>query len=81
MLNKQNIKSISVVGGVSNNLYIKNKIENYFINRNIEVYYPIKEMMIDNAAMIAWSCIKFYKKERNDLFFEPKPRLSLRSVL
>ena len=81
MLNKQNIKSISVVGGVSNNLYIKNKIENYFINRNIEVYYPIKEMMIDNAAMIAWSCIKFYKKERNDLFFKPKPRLSVRSVL
>ena len=38
-------------------------------------------MMIDNAAMIAWACIKYYKKERNDLFFKPKPRLSVRSIL
>ena len=38
-------------------------------------------MMIDNAAMIAWSSMKFYNKERNDLFFKPKPRLSVRSVL
>jgi N6-L-threonylcarbamoyladenine synthase len=75
------VKSISVVGGVSNNKYIKNKIENYFVNRNIEIYYPLKEMMIDNAAMIAWSSMKFYNKERNDLFFKPKPRLSVRSVL
>jgi len=75
------VKSISVVGGVSNNKYIKNKIENYFVNRNIEIYYPLKEMMIDNAAMIAWSSMKFYNKERNDLFFKPKPRLSVRSIL
>ena len=78
---KQNVRSISVVGGVSNNIYIKNKIENHFMNRNIEIYYPLKEMMIDNAAMIAWSCIKFYKKDRNDLFFKPMPRLRVRSVL
>ena len=75
------IKSISVVGGVSNNKYIKNKIENFFVNRNIEIYYPLKEMMIDNAAMIAWSSMKFYNKKRNDLFFKPKPRLSVRSIL
>ena len=77
----KNIKSISVVGGVSNNKYIQNKIENFFIERNIEIYYPIKEMMGDNAAMIAWACMKFYKKDRNDLFFKPMPRLGVRSVL
>ena len=38
-------------------------------------------MMIDNAAMIAWSCMKFYDEERNNLFFNPKPRLRVRSVL
>ena len=81
MLNKKNIKSISVVGGVSNNKYIRSKMENYFINKNIEIYYPLKEMMIDNAAMIAWACMRFYNKERNDLFFKPKPRLSVRSIL
>ena len=77
----KNIRSISVVGGVSNNKYIRNKIENFFFKKNIEIYYPIKEMMGDNAAMIAWACMKFYKKERNDLFFKPMPRLGVRSVL
>ncbi len=77
----KNIRSISVVGGVSNNKYIRSKIENFFVKKNIEVYYPIKEMMGDNAAMIAWACMKFYKKERNDLFFKPMPRLGVRSVL
>ena len=56
------ISSISVVGGVSNNKYIRSKIEDIFIKKNIEIYYPIKEMMGDNAAMIAWACMKFYKK-------------------
>ncbi len=50
----KNIRSISVVGGVSNNKYIRSKIENFFAQKNIEIYYPIKEMMGDNAAMIAW---------------------------
>ena len=77
----ENIRSISVVGGVSNNKYIRSKIENFFIEKNIEIYYPLKEMMGDNAAMIAWACMKFYKKDRNDLFFKPMPRLGVRSVL
>ena len=42
-LEKKDIKSISVVGGVSNNKYMKNKIENYFFNKNIEIYYPLKK--------------------------------------
>ncbi len=77
----KNVRSISVVGGVSNNKYIRDKIENFFIEKNIEIYYPIKEMMGDNAAMIAWACMKFYKKNRDDLFFKPMPRLGVRSVL
>ncbi len=77
----KNIRSISVVGGVSNNKYIRSKIENFFVEKNIEIYYPIKEMMGDNAAMIAWACMKFYKKDRDDLFFKPMPRLEVRSVL
>ncbi len=77
----KNIRSISVVGGVSNNKYIRSKIENFFVKKNIEIYYPIKEMMGDNAAMIAWACKKFYKKNRDDLFFKPMPRLGVRSVL
>ena len=81
MSNNRNVKSISVVGGVSNNKYIKNKIENFFINKNIEIYYPIKEMMIDNAAMIAWACYKNYNKKRQDIYFKPQPRMDVKNKL
>ena len=42
-LDKVNVKSLSVVGGVSNNKYIKKKLENFFINKDIEIYYPLNE--------------------------------------
>ena len=38
-------------------------------------------MMTDNAAMIAWACLKFYKQDRSDLYFKPEPKLSVRSLL
>ncbi len=76
-----NVNSISIVGGVSNNKYIQKKIENFFIEKSVEIYYPIKEMMGDNAAMIAWACTKYYEERRSDLFFKPNPRLSVRSIL
>ena len=75
--NSINVCSISVVGGVSNNMYIRNKLENFFINRSIEIYYPLKEMMGDNASMIAWACIKNYDKNKIDLLFKPKARMSV----
>lgn len=76
-LKKDNIdiSSISVVGGVSNNKYIRNKMENFYEKKNIKVYYPIKEMMGDNAAMIAWACIKNYNIKKNNIYFKPEPRL------
>ena len=72
-----NICSISVVGGVSNNMYIRNKLENFFTNKGIEIYYPLKEMMGDNASMIAWACIKNNNKNKIDLLFKPKARMSV----
>ena len=80
-LDKQNVKSISVVGGVSNNKYIKNKIENFFINKNIEIYYPLKEMMTDNAAMIAWACYKNYSINKQDIYFRPQPKMLVNNKL
>ena len=38
-------------------------------------------MMGDNAAMIAWACMKFYKKDRSDLFFKPMPRLGKKCTI
>ena len=80
-LDKVNVKSLSVVGGVSNNNYIKKKLENFFINKDIEIYYPLKEMMIDNAAMIAWACYKNYHIGKDDIYFKPQPRMDVRNKL
>ena len=75
------INSISVVGGVSNNRYIKRKLKDFIDKENIELYYPLKEMMSDNAAMIAWACIKNYNKEKNDIYFKPQPRMKINEKL
>ena len=80
-LDKQYVKSISIVGGVSNNKYIKNKIENFFVNKNIEIYYPLKEMMTDNAAMIAWACYKNYNINKQDIYFKPQPKMLVNNKL
>ena len=78
MLNKKNIKSISVVGGVSNNKYITGKIKDTFQNQNIGVFFPPKEMMSDNAAMVAWNCLNKNIKIASNLHFKPNPRLSIK---
>ena len=76
-----NVKSISVVGGVANNKYIKNSIEKNLYKKNLKIYYPLKDMMSDNAAMIAWACIKNYKNVKNNIFFKPTARLEINNVL
>ena len=83
ILREKNIKtnSISVVGGVSNNKYIRMKIKDFVAKENIELYYPLKEMMSDNAAMISWACIKNYTDKKDDIFFKPKPRMNINEKL
>ena len=71
------INSISIVGGVSNNKYIRKNIEDFVDKHKIELYYPLEEMMSDNAAMIAWACIKNYNKEKDDIYFKPQSRLKI----
>ena len=79
--NNISIKSISVVGGVANNKYIKDKLE-YLINKKmIKIYYPIKEMMSDNAAMIAWACLKKFNKKKDNIYFKPDPRLKIKEII
>ena len=73
-----NVKSLSIVGGVSNNNYISEKIKNAFQNHNIDILFPPKEMMSDNAAMIAWNCLNKNIESESDLFFKANPRLSIK---
>ncbi len=77
-LYKNNTKnlSVSVVGGVANNDYLKKCFKNLEKKENIEFIYPPKYMMNDNAAMIAWATILKYKNN-HDLNFKPNPRLTI----
>ena len=72
------INSLSVVGGVSNNKYIAKKIIDFFKDKNVEILFPVKDMMSDNAAMIAWNCINKNLKSSKDIYFKASPRLSIK---
>ena len=56
---------------------IRRKLEKLFEKEKIELYYPIKEMMSDNAAMIAWACLRNYDEKNKDIFFRANPRLRI----
>ena len=74
-INKK-ISSLSVVGGVANNNYLKNCFKTLNKNNNVNILYPPKYMMSDNAAMIAWATILKYR-ETNNINFKPNPRLTI----
>jgi N6-L-threonylcarbamoyladenine synthase len=78
-LYKKNTKtlSVSVVGGVANNDYLKKCFKNIDEKYNIQFNYPPKYMMNDNAAMIAWATILKYRNN-HDLNFKPNPRLTIK---
>ena len=69
--------SISVVGGVANNNYLKKCFKNIEEKETIKFVYPPKDMMNDNAAMIAWATILKHRNS-HDLSFKPNPRLAIK---
>ena len=72
------IDTLSIVGGVSNNKYISKKIKDYFESKRIKILLPIKSMMSDNAAMIAWNCINKNLASSKDIYFKADPRLIIK---
>ncbi len=68
--------SISIVGGVANNMYLKKCFQELKKTNDIKIFYPPQYMMSDNAAMIAWATILKYAKI-NDINFKPNPRLHI----
>ena len=75
---KNNTKnlSVSVVGGVANNDYLKKCFKKIEKKEGIEFIYPPKYMMNDNAAMIAWATILKHRNN-HDINFKPNPRLAI----
>ena len=77
---KNNIKisQISLVGGVASNKYIYSELKKISKTNNCDIILPHKDMLNDNAAMIAWACIqKKPIKENSDIHFKSDPRLSI----
>ncbi len=68
--------SVSVVGGVANNDYLKKCLKDIEQRETIEIIYPPKYMMNDNAAMIAWATILKHMNN-HDINFKPNPRLTI----
>lgn len=74
--NKERVISVSIVGGVANNNYIKERLIKFGKKNDIKIFFPLRYMMSDNAAMIAWATILKYKNV-NDLNFKANPRLTI----
>ena len=72
------IFDLSMVGGVSNNKYIRSKLIKICKKNKINLVIPINEMMSDNAAMIAWACINKYSNSKENIYFKPNPRLNIK---
>ncbi len=68
--------TISVVGGVANNNYLKKCFRKFESENNLKFLFPPQYMMNDNASMVAWTAILKYSKI-NDINFKPDPRLSI----
>ena len=78
-LNNNNmiINHMSLVGGVAKNKYLYKRLSSHCKKNNMKIYLPLIEMLGDNAAMIAWTCIKKFNDNLVDINFKPKPRLSI----
>ena len=75
---KINISQICLVGGVASNKYICEKIKRVAHNHKCSVVLPQKDMLSDNAAMIAWACLQKYLKDPiSNLHFKASSRLKI----
>lgn len=76
-LEKTNVKSLAIAGGVSANLYIRNEILK-LQSENLKVYMPDMKLCTDNAAMIAAAgYYNFVNGKRDDLNLNAMPNLKL----
>ena len=73
------IKQLAIVGGVAINNYLRTGLEKVCKQNNIELISPPKNMFGDNAAMIAWACIKKLQKGdfKENIYFKADPRLQI----
>ena len=78
-LSQSKVNFIVVSGGVASNLYIRDKMTDFFkINKNIDVIFPPIRFCTDNAVMVGWAGIENYSVGlQSNLSQAPQPRLKL----
>jgi N6-L-threonylcarbamoyladenine synthase len=70
------IKNISVGGGVANNNYLRKRLEELCMQKNLKLFLPEKQFCTDNAAMIAFlGYLKFMDKKFDNYYKDVNPDL------
>ena len=70
------VKSVVVGGGVAANSEIRRRMTDIGKNDNVKVFFPEKELSIDNGAMIA-ACAYYLSKKAAPLSLRADPSLYL----
>ena len=77
-IRQTNINKVVLAGGVSANSYIRERIEKFAREENLEIYFPELKLCTDNAAMIASAgYYNYIKGKRSDLKLNAIPNLKL----
>ena len=71
---KYKVLSIIVGGGVAANSELRRRMSNFRKNGELNVFFPEKELSIDNGAMIA-VCAYYLSKKVPPLFLKADPSL------
>ena len=75
VLVKSSVPNVAVVGGVSNNDYIRNRFAKMCAKLDKQLFTPQKQFCSDNAAMIGRYALELYRNER----FTPYSKLEVSS--
>ena len=75
VLDSSAFKSISVCGGVSNNGYLRERVQQLSEDFGIPLYLPLKKYTGDNASMVAFAAEKDPQHTVSEIDFRPNWRL------
>ena len=77
-IEKENINTITLGGGVAANEELKIKLQLLSKNKKVNIFIPQKQYCVDNAAMIAHRAyVNYIKKQFCDFNFKTKPQDTL----
>jgi len=80
-ITQTNYNSIVIAGGVSANQELREKMEEYASNNNLQVFFPDPKLCTDNGSMIAYAgALRLLKGEQNNKGFQTRARWSLEEL-